>query len=191
MSEDEEKTGPYADIDNRGVPLLETIITTLDRPRWKEKYGSDLETVRQTHIALTRSYYFMSKSAIKGTFVLLIGLLAIDFLIDLQSFIYGLSTNIWGTMFLVYPSLRGRYVISAIAEGVSEDAVRQLEISKMVSTNLGFAILAFGFVLQIFAHQIASSEFISTNYMEPIVPEWTVFLMIFLVFILASKGVSN
>ncbi len=191
MSEESEGSDPYADIDNKAMPLLEKITTTLDNPRWKEEYSSELETVNQTHVSLTRAYYFMGMSAVKGTLVLFMGLLLIDLAINLQSFIYGLSANIWGTMFIIYPSLRGRYVIASISENVSKDAIREIEIRKMVCTNIGFVVLILGFVLQIFSHQMVSEEIFSTNYLESVIPSWAVFVFIFFSFIFAMRTVSN
>lgn len=191
MSETDENGDKYPDIDNKLILILEDTITKLDRPDWKEKYGSELNSVRQTHTDLTRSYYFMSMSMIKGTLVLLAGLLIIDLFIELQNLIYGLSVNIWGTMFIIYPSLRGRYVITSVVENVSEEVTRELEIKKMVSKNLGFGLLILGFILQIFAHQSEYSQVISTNYLQQIFPEWIAFIFIFIVFYFASIAVSH
>lgn len=191
MSETGKEETEYSDIDNKLIQILEDTITELDRPDWKEKYGSELNTVRQTHTDLTRSYYFMSISMIKGTIVLLLGILVIDLFMGLQNLIYGLSVNIWGTMFIIYPSLRGRYVITSVVESVSEEVTRELEIKKMVSKNIGFCLLILGFALQIFAHQSEYSQVISTNYLHQILPEWTVFIFILIVFYLASIAVSR
>ena len=191
MSSEKDQSDPYDDIENIWISKLERAIERLDVAKWKNEYGSELDTVRKTHVEMTRTYYFVSMGTIKGTACLLFCLLMIDLMIEFQSYIYGLSANIWGTMFIIYPSLRGRYLITAIVEDVDQSLIRELEIKKMAFTNTGFGLLILGFGLQIFAHQSTGDEFLSWNFLENVIPGWFVFPLLLIAFYLSTRVVSR
>jgi len=153
---------------------LKSVLDRLDESSWKEKYESDLDTVEESHNLLAVRYYEVTNSAVKGLVILLTCLIIIDLLVEMNSLVYGLTVNLWGSIFLIYPSFRGKYMISSISESVDEQAIREIEVNRMVFTNIGFFLLILGFLLQIIAHQVFSYGFITTNILSIYLSEWTV-----------------
>jgi hypothetical protein len=174
------------------VERMKKVVKSLDNPKWRERYGDELETVEESHDLLAQTYYEVIKGVIVGTLILLSFLVLVDVALYFQSSIYGLTINIWGTMFMIYPSLRGRYMIAGISEGVDREAIRRIETRRVVFTLSGFTLLAFGFVLQILSHQsVSGDELFTQNYLKTYLPEWTTLIFLFLGFVIVFKYYSN
>ena len=170
--------------DDEYIERMREVVKNLDSPKWKAKYENELETVEESHELLAQTYYEVIQGVIIGTLLLLIFLVLVDVALYFHALIYGLTINIWGTMFMIYPSLRGRYMIAGISENVDRNAIRRIETRRVVFTLSGFSLLAFGFVLQILAHQsLRGSELITQNWLSGTLPEWSVILFIFIGFV--------
>lgn len=170
--------------DDKYREQMREVVKSLDSPKWKAKYGDELKTVEESHELLARTYYEILQGVIVGTLLLLIFLVLVDLALYFHASIYGLTINIWGTMFMIYPSFRGRYMIAGISEGVDREAIRRIETRRVVFTLAGFTLLAFGFVLQILAHQsVKGDELLTQNSLGGTLPEWSAVLFIFMGFV--------
>lgn len=75
-------------------------------------------------------------------------------------------------------------MIAGISEGVDREAIRRIETRRVVFTLAGFTLLAFGFVLQILAHQsVKGDELLTQNSLGGTLPEWSAVLFIFMGFV--------
>ena len=91
----------------------------------------------------------------------------------LNAQVYGLVIGLWGATLMVYPDLKGRFVIATISEG-NTDAQRQLAVRNMAFSNAAFALIAAGFLLQIGAVQVLpGSELVPFNILPFVLPQWT------------------
>ncbi|MEA5386016.1 hypothetical protein VB779_02110 [Haloarculaceae archaeon H-GB11] len=170
--------------------ISEWFVPSLDSEEWQEKFPANAENVEKSTTALAREYHDLTNPAFISTTVLVFLLLVVDFLMYLNGQVYGLFIDLWAALFLVFPSLKGRFVISTLAEG-DEDAVRLLEAQEMVANNIGVGLLALGFVIQIITVQfLGRTEFFANNILTNSLPGFVtgIFLLIALAVTLKVLG---
>jgi len=170
--------------------FLKGIIDNLNESSWEKKYKSELETVEECHNQLAARYFNVTLSAVRGLIILLTGLILVDFLVEMNSLVYGLSINLWASVFLIYPSFRGKYMIASISERVDKKAIREIEVNRMVFSNIGFILLILGFLLQIISHQIITDGLVTTNLLADYLPGWTVVPLTIIVLILSTENMA-
>jgi hypothetical protein len=99
---------------------------------------------------------------------------------------------------MVFPSLKGRYVVATAVQGKPNEAIHRLEAQEVVTANVGFVILAVGFIFQLFSEQLLTTEeVIRANrlvdllpHIEPVSTWVTIGLLVFTAFA-SSKVMSK
>jgi len=99
-------------------------------------------------------YKNYAKRVLRDAILLLLLIGIIDFCIGLNQQIYGLGISAYSAIFMVYPSLNGRYVIAALNDPDNIENKISLDAERTVMTNISFVLLTFGFILQMIAVQI-------------------------------------
>lgn len=167
-------------------------IPALDAPKWGEKYKPDADSVEQSAHALAEEYHDLAVPMLYSTAILVISLSTIDYLVALHAQVYGLFLNVWSGVFFAFPSLKGRYVIASIVDGKEEEALRKLEAQEMASNNVGIALLATGFFVQIWSAQfLPKSEFLRANIAVEMIPEWAIGVLLVLALIICGKALKR
>lgn len=161
---------------------MKSALTSLDDPQLKRVYGDELETVDKAHQRLAEAYYEVLSGALVGTIGIILMLVVFDLLIYIDAVLYGLTINIWASLFILYPSLRGRYMVAAISENVETEAIRKMETRRGVFTLVGWFLMAVGFGLQVFARQSIDGQFLALDILESYLPEWSLIPYLIIVF---------
>lgn len=168
------------------------LIPLLDSPEWNERYEPDPDSVKQSADILAKEYYDLAAPEFYSTISLIILLLLVDHMLFINVQIYGLFIDIWAAVFLIFPSLKGRYITATSAEGTPAEAIHRLEAQEMVSANIGFVFLALGFILQVLSIQlIPSGEFLQANQLAPYVPSWATIVLLLGAIGISSKILAN
>lgn len=188
QSEDEEEGNlSWGSRSHRHNVIKSQLIPRLDDEGWNERYESEPEQVEESTTILTEEYYDMAVPAFWSFTVLVILLFVVDYLVALNGQMYGLFVNIWASIFLIFPSLKGRYVIATAVEGKSSEALSRLQAQEMVTANAGFAFLALGFIFQVFSAQfLISEEFILANILSDYASWWITLILLTLTFGISS-----
>lgn len=175
------------------IQLIEKhLIPKLDSPNWATEFGNDSATVDTASRTLAEEYHDLAIPEVYSTIVIVTLLLAIDYAVYFNPQVYGLFIDIWAALFFVFPSLKGRHVIATAVEGKPKEGVHRLEAQEMVSTNTGFALLAFGFVIQILSVQFFSNaEFVQQNVFSTYLPGWIPGLLLLLALLVGLKSLGK
>jgi hypothetical protein len=128
-----------------------TLIPTLDTPTWQEKHDPNEKEVERAATILAEEYYDMAVPAVVSFLTIILFLLLTDSLLFLDAQVYGLFISIWASIIMVFPSLKGRYVVATAVQGKPNEAIHRLEAQEVVTANVGFVILAVGFIFQLFS----------------------------------------
>lgn len=134
------------------------LIPALDMPEWQEKHDPDDKEVERSATILAEEYYDIAVPALQSFLTIILFLLLTDFLLFLEAQVYGLFISIWASIVMVFPSLKGRYVIATAVQGKPNEAIHRLEAQEVVTANVGFVVLAVGFVVQLFSEQFLTTD---------------------------------
>lgn len=163
------------------------LIPILDTPEWREKYEPDSDSVEKAADILAEEYYDLAIPEFYSAIALIVLLGLIDYLVRFNTQIYGLFLDIWASIFLIFPSLKGRYVIATAVEGTPAEAIYRLESQEMVSANTGFLFLALGFFLQVISVQfLTAQELLSMNLLAIYFPSWVTGVLLILAVAISS-----
>jgi len=175
------------------IQLIQSLlIPRLDDPNWQEEYQPDTDEVNNSAAMLAKEYYDMAVPAVESFAVLIALLFLTDYLITLDAQVYGLFISIWASILMVFPSLKGRFVIATIVQGEPSEALHRLQAQEMVTANTGFAFLAFGFIVQVFSTQfLPSEELIQTNLLGSPTPRWITLVLLIATFAISSKAMAK
>ena len=172
--------------------IKERLIPRLDTRKWKEEYDPDADSVERSAEALSEQYHDLAVPEFYSTLIIIFLLGMLDAVVYLNPQVYGLFIDVWAAIFLVFPSLKGRYVMTTAVEGAPKDAIRRIESQEMVSANTGFVMLSLGFFLQIVSVQfLSSSEFIKTNILADAVSGWLTIVLLIGVLWLGFKSLNH
>ena len=148
------------------------LVPALDSPEWQEEHNPANDEVDKSATILAEEYYDMAVPAVYSFLTIILLLILIDYLLFFDSQVYGLFISIWSSIIMVFPSLKGRYVIATAVQGKPNEAIHRLEAQEVVTANVGFVILAIGFMFQLFSVQfLTSDEFIQTNQLVDLIPQ--------------------
>jgi len=129
--------------------IYHTVIPILDDPRVNNSNKEKTEKVEYAQLQLTRQYKKYGKRAFRDIIILFVILF---FLYQYYTFniqIIGIVLNLYGSLFIFFPSLNGRYTIATISSGDNDKEKIRRNVERTVFTNIGFALLAIGFFIQI------------------------------------------
>lgn len=190
----DEKNNEYSNIigDNKDDLLARVmkLVERLDDDDWKNGYEHSKDSVESSQRILAEQYFKIYKLVIVSIFSLTISLVLTDLLFPLNSLLYGLTVSIWGSILLTVPSLKGRFQISVMADGLDKDAIREIEAKRMTYTNAGLGFLILGFFLQLVSHQTGINNIIPTDILSAQFPSWVAIPSLFVIFGLAVSGIS-
>jgi hypothetical protein len=175
------------------IQLIQSyLIPVLDDSGWKEEYDPDSDEVKKSATMLATEYYDMAVPAMASFGVMIALLFLTDYFIILDGQVYGLFISIWASMFMIFPSLKGRFIIATAVEGEPSEALRRLQAQEMVTANTGFVFLAFGFIIQVFSTQfLTSKELIQTNLLGSPTPGWMTLVLLIATFAISSKTMAK
>lgn len=163
--------------------IEEDVVPAADHPDWSDEFEPSDASVRLSQRRLAEEYNDVPAYGITRPLFLLALLMVADFLLYVNAQVYGLSISLYGAVLMVFPDLKGRYVIATVAEGNSE-AIRRLEARNTVFSNTAFALIAVGFLLQIAAVQmLAGPELMGWNALPLEIERWITGLAIAAVYI--------
>jgi len=169
------------------------LIPALDTPEWQEEHEPDDKEVERSATILAEEYYDIAVPAFQSFLIIILCLLMTDFLLFLETQVYGLFISIWASIVMVFPSLKGRYVIATAVQGKPNEAIHRLEAQEVVTANVGFVVLAVGFIFQLFSEQfLTADEVIQANRLVELIPQ-TEYLTALItgIFLLFTAGASS
>ena len=79
---------------------------------------------------------------------ILLSVALIDWVFSINPLIYGLCINLYASIVMAVPSLKGVHSIALITAQNTE-AIRRIEAQRTVFTNIGFALFIVGYGIQI------------------------------------------
>lgn len=175
------------------IQLIQSyLIPFLDDTGWERRYEPDSGVVDESAAILAEEYYDMAVPAVWGCTVLLVLLFVVDYLVFLDGAIYGLSISIWASIFMVFPSLKGRFIIATAVQGEPTEAISRLQAEEVVTANTGFVFLALGFVFQVVSNQfLTSEELVQTNLIGNEPQSWLTAVLLILTFFITSKTMAK
>jgi len=172
-------------VEKRLIPLL-------DSPKWNEEFETTPNSVQDSANSLAEEYYDLAVPMLGSTAILILSLFVIDYLMFLHAQVYGLFLNAGAGIFFVFPSLKGRFVISSIVDTEDKEAIRKLEAQEMVANNAGMALLVFGFLIQVLSVQFLSRpELLQANIASRVLPNWIVGVMLLIALISGAKSLQR
>lgn len=191
MSENE--SNPQLGSREHRIQLIQSyLIPILDVSGWQEEYDPDTNEVENSATMLAKEYYDMAVPAIKSFSVMIVLLLLTDYLVFINGQVYGLFISIWASIFMVFPSLKGRFVIATVVQGEPPEALHRLQAQEMVTANTGFVFLGLGFIAQVFSTQfLPSEELIQTNLLGSPSPWWMTLVLLIGTFAISSKTMAK
>lgn len=187
-----ESSPAWGSREHRIQMIQSLLIPRLDDSGWQEEYQPDADEVDNSANMLAKEYYDMAVPAIQSFAVLILLLFLTDYCVSLDAQVYGLFISIWASIFMVFPSLKGRFVIATVVQGEPSEALHRLQAQEMVTANTGFVFLAFGFIVQVFSTQfLPSGELIQTNQFGSITSWWLTLGLLVGTFALSSLTMAK
>lgn len=119
------------------------------KKEFEDCYPEQSEIVEAAQQELISEYKNVGWILIKTIVVLFLPLILIDHLHGINPQIYGLFLTIIGGMFIVYPSLNGKYGIAILSDSGNIENKIKLHSQRTAFTNAGFLFLILGFVAQL------------------------------------------
>lgn len=130
--------------------IEERLMPKLDAPDRDER--DSYENIDFAQRELAKQYKKWGSRFARDTVILLTILFVIDwYIVSFNPQIYGLTVNILGGLYLAFPALGGRYTITLLSESGHTREKIEIHARQTVFTNIGFALLALGFALQLLA----------------------------------------
>lgn len=164
------------------IERMKKVVEWMDDAHFKNEYGDELESIEESHQLLAEAYFEVLTGALVTTLGIFALLLLYDTLMHLDSIIYGLTINAWAALFILYPSLRGRYMVAGISENIDRAAIRRIEIRRGVFTLVGWGLMALGFGLQVLAHQVVWGQLLTWDVVDQFVTGWIIVPYLIIVF---------